>query len=217
MLFGGWSIAQLLARALALLVAISVHEAAHAWMANRLGDSTARSLGRLSLNPLVHLDLLGTLMLLTAGFGWGKPVPVNPYNLRNGPKAGMALTSVVGPISNLLVAAVIALPLRLGTVPLQFSAGNAIIPTIADVLLAMVLLNIGLAIFNLLPVAPLDGFKVALGLLPLSLAVPLSRTEQFGPLILLGLLLSGRFLPIDPLGFIIGPVFGAFLQLFLGV
>jgi Zn-dependent protease len=215
MLFGGLSVADLLSRAIGLLIAIAVHEAAHAWMANRLGDSTAKSLGRLTLNPLRHLDMLGTLMLLTAGFGWGKPVPVNPYNLRNGPKAGMAVTSFAGPLSNMFVAALVALPLRFGLVPLEFGTSN-IVPSVAGVLLSIVLLNIGLGIFNLIPIAPLDGFKVALGLLPRNLAMPLARTEAYGPLILLGLLLVGRVLPIDPLGAIMGPVFNVLLKVFLG-
>ena len=140
-----------------MLVAITIHEFAHAWAANRLGDRTATALGRLSLNPLRHLDPLGTLMLLTAGIGWGKPVPVNPYNLRNGPKAGMAVTSLAGPLSNLLLAAALSVPLRLGLAPFTIWGASALLPSLGELLLTVIIMNIGLAIFNLIPIAPLDG------------------------------------------------------------
>lgn len=216
MLFRGLTFAQLLARVIALLIAITVHEFAHAWMANRLGDRTAASQGRLSLNPLRHLDPVGTLMLLVAGFGWGKPVPVNPYNLRNGPKSGMAWSSLAGPASNLIVAALISLPLRLGIVPLQGWGNSEIVPSLPEVLFTIILLNIGLAIFNLIPLPPLDGFKVALGILPTRWAIKLLPLERYGAMLLLGLFALGWVLPIDPLGAIMDPFFDLFLRLFLG-
>ncbi|MGQ9517007.1 MAG: site-2 protease family protein [Anaerolineae bacterium] len=216
MLFSGLSLADIIARIIALLIAITVHEAAHAWSAFRLGDPTARAMGRLSLNPLRHLDPLGSLMLLVAGVGWGKPVPVNPRNFRTGAKAGMAITSFAGPLSNLVVAGLVALPIRLTHIPLRMG-GSALIPGAGDILLSIILLNIGLAIFNLIPIAPLDGFSVAMGLLPYRWAVQFARLEPYGPIILVGLFAAGWFLPIDPLGMLMRPAYSLFLRLFLGV
>lgn len=216
MLFGGLTVPDLIARAIALLIAITIHEFAHAWMAFRLGDPTAKTMGRLSLNPLVHLDMLGTLMLLSAGFGWGKPVPVNPYNLRNGPKAGMAVTSLAGPVSNLILAGILALPLRFGLIPGRFGAADSLLPTVPELVLTIIFLNIVLAVFNLIPLPPLDGFKVAMGLLPSRIAAPLMRYQSYGPLLLLGIIAIGWITPFNPLWMIIRPFFNFFLGLFLG-
>lgn len=217
MIFGGLTIAQLLSRVIALLIAISIHEFAHAWMASQLGDRTAASMGRLTLNPLRHLDLFGTLMLVTVGIGWGKPVPVNPYNLRNGPKAGMAITSAAGPISNLMLAAIFSVPLRMGWVSTSALGASAYLPSMAEVFYTIVLMNIGLAIFNLIPLPPLDGFSVALGLLPDPWATKLASVARYGPMILFGLLFAGWLLPIDPLWAIMSPFYTLFMKLFLGV
>lgn len=180
-------IAQLVANAIALLLAIDLHEFCHAWMADRLGDPTPRYQGRLTLNPLAHLDPLGTLMLILVRFGWGKPVPVNPYNLRNGPKGGMAMVSFAGPLGNLFTAALLALPVRLGLMTPTLR-GN-IIPSLEMVVTTAILVNVILAIFNLIPVAPLDGFKVAIGLLPYRWSYPLAQLERYGPLLLIFLIL----------------------------
>lgn len=214
MLLGSLSLAGLIAITIALLTAIDVHEFSHAWMAYRLGDPTAKNMGRLTLNPLAHLDLLGTLMLLVAGFGWGKPVPFNPYNLRNGPQAGMAMVSFAGPLANLFTASLFALPLRLGWI--ANSPGGRFIPSPGDVLEIVILINIVLAVFNLLPIAPLDGFKVAVGLLPSRWAYPLSRLEYYGPLILILLVMSGRLTGVDVLGSVLHPAIDAIRTLLLG-
>jgi Zn-dependent protease len=216
MLTGGLSLASLLANVIVLLIAIPVHEFAHAWAAYRLGDMTARNQGRLTLNPLAHLDPLGSLMLVVSGFGWGKPTPVNPYNLRNGPKAGMALTSIAGPISNLIMAFLFSIPFRLNLVPAAWFSSSGVLPGAADILFAIIIINISLAIFNLIPVAPLDGFAVAIGLLPRQWALVWARTQAYGPLILLGLIFLGRLLPFSPLGIIMTPFINLFLRLFLG-
>ncbi|NLE77701.1 MAG: site-2 protease family protein, partial [Chloroflexi bacterium] len=108
----------LLVKAIVLLVAIPFHEFAHAWAADQMGDRTARRMGRLTLNPLAHLDPVGSLMILVSGFGWGKPVPVNPYEMRGRSLTSMAVTAVAGPASNLLLAALLAAPIRLGWVTL---------------------------------------------------------------------------------------------------
>lgn len=143
----------LLLRFFVLSVSLSFHEAAHAWAANRLGDETAKRLGRLSLNPLVHLDPLGSLMILTGmPLGWAKPVPVNPANLRN-IRTGMPLVSFAGPLSNILLALVFC--------GVFFAVGPYIASTGWYLLLAeFILINFALAIFNLLPIAPLDGSKI---------------------------------------------------------
>lgn len=169
----------LVVTSVALLIAITIHEASHALMAHNLGDPTARQQGRLSLNPLVHLDPLGTLMLFLVGLGWGKPVPVNPNYLRQGAKRGMAIVGAGGPVSNLLLAWAVAMVLRY--VPAVQSG------FVAYVLVIIVLYNVLLAIFNLIPVAPLDGFNIALGVLPQGMAYDLARTQRYGPIILLAI------------------------------
>jgi Zn-dependent protease len=217
MLFSNPTIAQFLASAIALLVAFTCHEASHALIAFRLGDTTAKRMGRLSLNPLAHLDPLGTIMILVSGFGWGKPVPVNPYNLRKpGGRLGMGLVAAAGPISNLLAAYVFATPLRLGMLRAsQMTMSSLVIPSVGQVIYMVVVLNVFLAVFNLLPIAPLDGFKVALGVLPPRWAYTWAQTERYGPMILLFVILSGWFIRIDFLSFTLRPLANLVLRLIL--
>jgi Zn-dependent protease len=182
----------------ALLVGIAFHEFSHAFVADRLGDSTARLAGRVSLNPVRHLDPAGTAFLLLGGFGWGKPVPVNPWRLKNGPQTGRAMVAAAGPLSNVLLAAIASLPLHLGIVdwrtpflvPASVSTWG-VNDYLSLYLGAIVVFNIFLAVFNLLPVAPLDGFSVAVGLLPRDLGLGLARLEPYGPGILMLLILPG--------------------------
>src|SRR5438445_8697854 len=160
----------------ALVAGISFHEFSHAFIADSLGDTLPRRMGRVTLNPLAHLDPMGTILLLTVGFGWGRPTPVNPNATRN-PKATLGMTAAAGPLSNFLVAAVAGLPLKFGvadwTSPFSsdrflflgrdgWSAGDYL----GVYLSAIVLYSIILGVFNLIPIAPLDGFKVAVGFLP---------------------------------------------------
>ncbi len=181
----------LVATAIALLVAITLHEFSHALAAHQLGDTTASRSGRLSLNPLAHLDPLGTLMLFVAGFGWGKPVPVNPYLLQGGPRRGMALVALAGPLANLAIAGLAALPIKLGLVawhsPLRYApfVQGEVRWLLADIMGYLIFYSIILAIFNLIPLAPLDGFNAALGVLPQGLSFPLARLAPYGPAILL--------------------------------
>ncbi len=214
MLFGSLSLATLLGRVIALLIAFTVHECAHAWAANELGDPTAKYQGRLTLNPLVHLDPLGTLMVLISGFGWAKPVPVNAHRLRNGPKMGMTIVSAAGPLSNLATAMVFAIPFRLA--PQLFLTSGRFLPTLGDLLLSIVWLNIVLAVFNLIPLAPLDGFAVAVGLLPPRWSYELARYEQYGPMILMLVIGLGFIGPFDLLGLIMGPPITLLARLILG-
>lgn len=184
---------------IAVLIAIDVHECCHAWVAAELGDPTAKSLGRVSLNPIVHLDPLGTLMILITaatgfGIGWGKPVPVDPYRLRYGPRVGMGIVSLAGPSANLATAALLAIPFRMGaTLP----------PILLELLFIVSMVNIGLAIFNLLPLPPLDGYGVLMGVLgsiraswAYRCSYALARYERYGPMILLLVIIGDRFIPL---------------------
>jgi Zn-dependent protease len=201
------------AATLALVLGIAFHEFCHALSASALGDQTARNRGRLTLNPLAHLDPLGSFLLLFLGFGWGKPTPVNPYNMRVEPRAGMAITALAGPLSNLLVAAVLALPIRLGWVSWQnalasngSTAGWGRADYIGVFLAAGIAINLVLAVFNLLPLAPLDGFRVWTGVLPIELARPLMRMERYGIFILMMLFLVGPYFGVNVFGSVVEPI-----------
>lgn len=185
----GRSIAQTLAFAIVLVIAFSVHEFAHAWVAYQLGDPTAKNQGRLTLDPRKHLDVLGSIMVLAMGFGWAKPVPVNPYYLRNGPKAGMAMVAAAGPLSNLILAIIAAIPFRLGLIEAYYT--SKYFPNPQELFFTFIWLNVVLLVFNLLPIAPLDGFKVVAGLLPYPTSESFRKLEPVGPLILLLLLFFG--------------------------
>ena len=166
-----------------LLLAISIHELAHAFAADRLGDPTPRIQGRLTINPLVHLDLLGTALLVFVGFGWGKPVLFDPYNLTN-PRRDSAIISFAGPLSNLILAGISALLFNLGL----FQNIESIL--VYEVLLRFIYLNVLLAVFNLIPVHPLDGGKIFIGLLPENLANEWDKIlNQYGMFILILLIL----------------------------
>ncbi len=177
----------ILATLVAFVIAITIHEFAHAWTALRLGDETAARLGRVTLNPLAHLDPIGSLGLLMIvflgfGIGWGRPVPVNPNSLRWGHR-GMALTALAGPLSNVIVALAFALPYRLG-----FPAAPEMVTTFVQ---RLVLVNLLLAAFNLIPIPPLDGLKILLGILPAFWYPVLAPLERYGVGILLVLIVFG--------------------------
>ncbi|HXH21887.1 MAG TPA: site-2 protease family protein [Dehalococcoidia bacterium] len=179
----------------ALVAGISFHECCHAVVADRLGDRTPRAMGRISLNPLRHLEPVGTFFMLLVGFGWGKPVMVNPNRLRNGPEAGRAMVAAAGPLSNLLLAAVASIPINLDLAPWRSpflivrTSGWETADYAGLFLTSLVIFNVILAVFNLLPIAPLDGFAVAVGLLPRDLGRSLARLEPYGPAILMLLLI----------------------------
>lgn len=185
----GQSISRLIALAITLVIAFTVHEFMHALVAYRLGDPTAKNQGRLSLDPRRHLDVLGSLMVLAFGFGWAKPVPVNPNNLRQGPKTGMAIVAAAGPLSNLALAVIVALLINGLGIELSSFSISRFIPSFGELMLTFIWLNVVLFFFNLIPIAPLDGFKVLLGFLPYPTAVSFRKLEPVGPLILLLLFL----------------------------
>jgi len=179
-------------RLIALLIAATIHEFAHAWMANHLGDPTPRYQGRLSLNPIVHLDLMGSLLLLLVGFGWAKPVQVNPRNFED-PRRGMLLVAAAGPLANVTLMFLVGLLPQLGLLPL---AG----PT-ERLVYEVLWINAVLAVFNLIPIPPLDGSRILAGLLPPAQALAYERLQRYGPLLLLLVLLTMPGL----LGQVIGP------------
>ena len=206
----------IIARIITLLIAFTVHEFSHAWTANYFGDPTPKNNGRLTLNPAVHLDLIGTLMLLMAGFGWAKPVPVNPYILRKRSSSAMMWVSLAGPLSNLVLAILAAIPLRLGVVP-YVSSWPGFLPTPSSFLLNFISINLLLMMFNLLPLAPLDGEKVIEYFLPPSGVRFLDSIRPYGPLILLAVVFVLPMIGIDLFGMIFYPVLRILLKLILGV
>jgi Zn-dependent protease len=179
------------ARILILLIALPIHEFAHAFTAYRLGDSTPQYDGRLTLNPFAHLDLFGSLLIMVAGLGWAKPVRFNPYGLRMEPRIGAMVVAAAGPISNLLLAMLIAMLWRAALPVLQLIGYSGILGNILNLIYVFVLINIVLFFFNLIPLAPLDGFTVLRGLLPPELAHQLERIQPYSFLIFLVLFLFG--------------------------
>lgn len=179
------SIPILITRVITLLLAFTFHEFAHAAVATLLGDTTPKMNGRLTLNPLAHLDPMGTLTLLFAGFGWAKPVPINPYAVQRKTKAGMMLVSLAGPATNFLLGVLAAIPLRFGWVPLIASRAGAILPTPGEFLLEFLYINLSLFLFNLIPLAPLDGEKIISFFLPEHWVDALDRIRPYSPIILL--------------------------------
>lgn len=190
----------LLVRAIVLFTAIPVHESAHALAAAKLGDPTARNLGRITLNPFVHLDPFGSIMLLLTGFGWAKPVPVLSRNFKN-VKRDMALTSLAGPLSNLAMAFFVMVALKgmllLGTADFLMSEAAL---AMVQILFTMISINVGLAVFNLIPIPPLDGSRLFTALLPAKLYFAVMRYERFIMFGLFLLLFTGML--SLPLGFL---------------
>lgn len=186
-----------------LVIAITIHEFSHAWMATRLGDGTAKHLGRLTLNPLSHLDIMGTLMILVVGFGWGKPVPYNPAHVSRG-RFGEMLIAISGPLSNIVVAFIAALPGRIYLLQHQALPEGQIYTFLA----VLVTLNIFLAAFNLIPIPPLDGSKILYLILD-GFNVrqeTIFRLEQMGPTLLLLLIFADRLFGTDIIYRLLEPV-----------
>lgn len=184
-----------------LIMAITVHEFSHAFFSDKLGDPTARLAGRLTLNPLAHLDPVGSILLLLAGFGWGKPVPVDPFNLRD-PKRDNALISFAGPLSNLLIALIFSIFIRI-------TGFNML----TEALSLFIYFNVLLAIFNLIPIHPLDGFSVVAGLMPKKYYHDWLSLQSYGMIFLIFLIFP--FFGGSPISAIISPVVNLILSLLL--
>ena len=200
----------LIARVITLVVAFSVHEFAHAWSADYFGDRTPRSMGRLTLNPLVHLDPLGSLMLVLVGFGWARPVLVNPFVLRQRSEAAPMLVALAGPASNFMMALAAAIPVQAGLINV---GATGFVPLLVQ---EFVLINLLLMLFNLIPVAPLDGEKILTYFLPPAGQAFFDRIRPYGSMILLALIFVLPSLGINVLGFLIVGPMRALLNLLLG-
>ncbi|MEK7841684.1 MAG: site-2 protease family protein, partial [Deltaproteobacteria bacterium] len=195
-----------------ILIAVTFHEVAHGWIADRLGDPTARLLGRLTLNPIKHLDPIGTLVFfLTRMIGWAKPVPVNALNFRD-PLKGMMWVAIAGPVTNLFLAAVSAAILRLliASGILFDTSISFVMEPIRMMIYMSVIINVGLAVFNFIPIPPLDGSKVLMGLLSREQAEVFAKLEPYGFIILILFIMTN----IDRM--ILSPIIGFTVSLLLG-
>ena len=205
-------------RIIILVVAFSIHELAHALTATYFGDNTPRLNGRLTLNPLAHLDPIGSLLMIVQGFGWAKPVPVNPYALQRHSPSAMMWVSLAGPASNLALALLAAIPFWIGLTSLDqaWITQSGWLPTPARFLAEWVFTNLLLMFFNLLPIAPLDGEKVATYLFPAPVGRFLEQIRPYGPMILLAVLFLGPSIGLDFFGWVIMPPLQALFGLLVG-
>jgi Zn-dependent protease len=198
-----------------ILLALTFHEVAHGWVAYKFGDPTAKMAGRLTLNPIPHLDPIGTILLFIVHIGWAKPVPVNPAYFRN-PKRDLIWVSLAGPGSNLLMALFFGLIFRL-LPKAALMTGGSITHALVIMLIYAVVINIVLAVFNLIPIPPLDGSKILMGILPRELEEPFYFLERFGPMLVVGLVLLGSFMHFNLLWNMMKPFISFFSILFAGV
>ncbi len=212
------SIPEIFTYIIILLTAFPVHEFAHAWTANYFGDDTPRRQGRLTLNPLAHLDLFGSLMLIVAGFGWAKPVMISEYALRRRSSAAPMWVALAGPLSNFGMAALAAIPFRVGLVSTSniFLTQGAFLPSLALFLFIFVRVNLFLMLFNLLPLSPLDGEKVLDHFLPPNLARGLEAIRPYGPLILMAVIFVLPMVGIDVISLVILPTLNFLGRLLTG-
>jgi len=209
----GLDLQTILYRVIILVIAFTVHEFMHAFVAYKFGDWTAKNAGRLTLNPLVHLDPLGSIMLLVAGFGWAKPVPVNPYVIKQKSPAGLMLVALAGPLSNLAMAA-----LGGGLFRLLFALRSSWMPPewLISFLVQFIIVNIMLFLFNMLPIAPLDGEKVMEYIIPTRWATAFEMVRSFGPYILLALILVGRFTNVSVFSYLLDKPMNSIFTLLTG-
>ncbi|MGB9585832.1 MAG: site-2 protease family protein [Anaerolineales bacterium] len=206
----------LIAHLFVLVIAFTFHEFAHAWTANYFGDPTPKASGRLTLNPIAHLDPIGSLLLLVAGFGWAKPVPINPYVLQKRSSSAVMWVSLAGPASNFIMALIAAIPFRFGWVSLSdayFAIQTRtihILPTIPQILYVFIQINLLLMLFNLIPLAPLDGEKIAEYFFPSSWLQFLDSIRPYGPIILMAIVFLGV------LSYIINPPLILLMRILVG-
>ncbi len=206
-----FSLDRIITLAILFLTSMPIHEWAHAWTAYQLGDDTAALRGRLTINPLAHLDPVGTLALVFFGYGWGKPVPVSPYRLRGNLRASWALVSAAGPFSNLVLAMLAAIPFRLGWLNLYAGGGSTI--SLTGILIEFMVINLSLMLFNLIPIPPLDGSRILGWLLPPRWARMMDSMERYGGAgLMLVLYLLSR---LGVLGLIIMPLMNLMIRALL--
>ncbi|MBN2781370.1 MAG: site-2 protease family protein [Candidatus Marinimicrobia bacterium] len=199
-----------------ILLSLTIHEYSHGYVAYRLGDTTARDSGRLTLNPLSHIDPIGLIMLFIIGMGWAKPVPINLHAFAH-PKRDLALSSAAGPASNFIVAAFTGLLFRIfpGLVPLT---GDPVLILFLKLnLFYLLLINVGLGVFNLIPIPPLDGSKILRGFLPDSKVHIIDHLERYGGIVLLSVVFLGRISGFSVFGRLIGPVIYGIIHFFSGL
>lgn len=205
-------------RAIILVVAFTIHELSHALVATYFGDDTPRRTGRLTLNPLAHLDPIGSLLMIVQGFGWAKPVQVNPYALQRSSPAAMMWVSLAGPASNLALALVAAIPFWLGLTTLNqaFAPNTGWLPNPSWFLAEWIFTNLLLMLFNMLPIAPLDGEKVAIYFLPEPIGRFLETIRPYGPIILLAVLFLGPSIGLNFFNWVIMPPLQAMFRFLIG-
>jgi Zn-dependent protease len=199
-----------------ILLALTVHEYSHGYIAYRLGDNTAKNMGRLTLNPISHIDPIGLIMLFVIGMGWAKPVPINIYAF-NKPKRDLALSAAAGPASNFLMAAVIGLSFRIfpGLIPMTNDPGILLFLKLN--LFYFLLINVGLGIFNLIPIPPLDGSKILRGFLADKHVYIIDYMERYGGFVLIAIVLLGRITGFSIFGRLIGPLINGLVKFFSGI
>ncbi|HHT9129977.1 MAG TPA: site-2 protease family protein [Candidatus Brocadiaceae bacterium] len=198
-----------------ILYALTIHEYFHGWTANKFGDPTAKLLGRLTLNPLAHIDIMGALCFVFAGFGWGKPVPINPSYFRN-PRRDNMIVSFAGPASNFISAFLFGVIFQLlRSIPFIIPVNIAAV--LYNLLISGIIMNLSLAFFNMIPLFPLDGSHILEGLLPHSMAMKYKDVERYCPFILLGLIVMGNFTGFSILSTILWPPIQYFRNLFMGL
>lgn len=204
----GFDLKSIIPFAIAILYALTIHEFFHAWTANKLGDPTAKMQGRLTLNPLAHLDPLGTICFIIAHFGWGKPVPVNPAYFKH-PRRDDMLVSAAGPISNIISA------LFFGIIFQILYKFTGVTSDLFEVLKQLILINLILAFFNFIPLYPLDGSHILKGFLPRNMLSGYETVCRYGPFILLGVILLGNFARVPIISYIIWPPTIFFMNFFM--
>ena len=197
----------ILARIVVVLLILPLHEFAHGWMARRCGDDTAEASGRLTLNPIAHMDPFGTILLILTGFGWAKPVPINPARM-NHPRSGVIWTSLAGPLSNLLAALAGTIGMQI-VYPFYYENGGMILYAVYMFFSSFVTINISLALFNLIPAPPLDGSKVLIALLPYRQSMWVQQHSQILSMILLVLVVIGAL--STPLSYLAYYIFKFFI------
>lgn len=210
--------AQLISYIIIMLIALPMHEFSHAFVADHFGDNTPRANGRLTLNPLAHLDPIGSLLMIIAGFGWAKPVPINPYVLQRRSRAAPMLVSLAGPMSNLLMAIIGSVFFRLGVVSVNaigYPSGS-ILPTPATFLFLFIGINLLLMLFNLIPLFPLDGEKVLSYFLPPAGERFMESIRPYAPMILLVIVFVLPLVGINVIGRVIQPAYFALARLLIG-